>query len=115
MTARVWNALAEGLPSSAAVLVSATPALVDPKTGRLVAFVSGMTFMIRVPESLRAEALYLGYLSEFTACWPDERDNPPDLGPEWYTGQWKEIELSWVRAFIAPAPEASDDPGAAQD
>lgn len=103
LTARVWNALAEGLPDTAVVLVSATPALIDPATGRLVAFVSGMTYMVRVPESQRASALAAGYQNVFTGCWPDESDDPPDFGPEWVEGRWEAGELAWVRAFFAPA------------
>lgn len=105
-TARVWDALAEGLPGEAVKLVSGTPALVDPVSGRLVAFVSGMTYMVRVPESHRVDALAAGYESVFTDHWPHERGDPPDFGSEWVRGRWKAIELGWVRSFIAPASGA---------
>jgi hypothetical protein len=109
--ARIWNALAEGLPEAATVLVCATPALVDPATGRLVAFVSGMSYMVRVPASQRAAALQAGYQNEFTGGCASERKDPPDFGPEWVMGRWEAVELSWVRAFIAPTEGRKAAPG----
>ncbi|QJW98593.1 hypothetical protein [Frigoriglobus tundricola] len=99
---RVWDKLGEGLPDSACVLVSVTPALVDPGSARLAAFVSGTMYMVRVPESQWAAALDAGYRREFTGCWPSEEASPPDFGPEWFEGQFQPVEQSWVRAFIAP-------------
>ncbi|WP_162670783.1 hypothetical protein [Gemmata massiliana] len=114
VTARVWDVLGEGLPDSACTLVSATPALVDPVSGRLVAFVSGTAYMVRVPETERATALTAGYRQEFGGCWPSE-DAPPDLGPDWVEGQFQAVEQSWVRAFIAPTEATAAEPGAAPD
>jgi hypothetical protein len=98
--ARLWNRLAEGLPDNACVLVFATPAVVNPASGRLLAFVSGMSYMVRVPARFREEARALGYRNEFRGCWPSEESNPPDFGPEWVAGKFKDVEAAWIRAGL---------------
>ncbi|MBI5773573.1 MAG: hypothetical protein HZA89_07515 [Verrucomicrobia bacterium] len=57
---RVWDGLGRALPRGSRWIVCGTPGLVQPASGVILAFACGTQYCLRLPDSVRDEALKAG-------------------------------------------------------
>jgi hypothetical protein len=96
---RFWDEITVPLPESCRWVVHHRPVLVHPWTGVIFGFAQGVpTYVLRLPELERQEALAAGAKTEFTYSAGQKRFDLREIGEEWLFGGWFEQEARWCLA-----------------
>ena len=94
---RVWDELGAGLPVECRCLVYGTPALVQDRSGVIIAICNGTQYNLRLTTDDLLEACAKG--ASTRTRWSDgtEMDSTADLGSNWIFGGWFKDEERWCR------------------
>jgi len=99
---RLWDQVAALLPEPCRWVLYHRPVLVHPWNGVVFGFAQGMpTYVLRLPEAERAEALAAGAQTRFDYTVGKGEARTLDLneiGEEWVLGGWREAEPRWCLA-----------------
>lgn len=98
---RVWDDLGGALPADGRAIVYGTPALVDPRSGVVLAMAYGTAYVIRVPESLLEAAYKAGCQAERSWTTGGTTRIADEYGHGWVFGAWVQAEAEWLRAVCA--------------
>jgi hypothetical protein len=93
---RVWDHLGGALPVNCRVILFGTPALVDPKSGIILATAYGCAYALRVPEEQLDAAYKTGCRAIETWSSGEETKIENIMGRGWVFGAWKKKELQWI-------------------
>ncbi len=96
---RLWEQLGAALPSDCRCLVHLIPALVQPRSGVILATGLGTQYGVRVPAALVSSALAAGAKTQTTWSGGKTMDIQQDLGADWVFGGWRTDELAWCRSL----------------
>lgn len=96
---RLWQQLGAALPSDCRCLVHLTPALVQPRSGVILATGLGTQYGVRVPAALVSAALAAGAKTQTKWSGGKIMDIQHDLGDDWVFGGWRADELAWCRSL----------------
>jgi hypothetical protein len=94
---RVWEELGGVLLIQCRCLVYGTPAIVQDRTGVVIAICNGTQYNLRLTTPDFREALAKGATTR--TRWSDgqEMDSLAVLGPDWIFGGWFKEEAQWCR------------------
>ena len=105
---RVWKELGAKLPVECALFVHRTPSLVHHRSGIILAFGWGTAYAIRLPDTLREDALAAGATTVQTWSGGSQTDISRELGNEWLWGCWSSVEPNWIAtSYRSFAPAAA--------
>ena len=107
---RLWKVLGSRLPAASARFLHGVPALVQQRSGIVLAFGLGTAYALRLPPAELAAALASGASPVMRWSGGRTTDLESDLGPGWVWGRFREPEPAWVEAAHA-AFAASEDGG----
>ena len=94
---RVWDALGGSLPADCRALVYGTPALVEPRSGVVIAIAFGTAYALRIPARSIADALAAGCQLEQRWTGGGSTVAREEFGEGWLFGAWAATEKEWVR------------------
>ena len=96
---RLWEQLGAALPSDCRCLVHLIPALVQPRSGVILAAGLGTQYGVRVPGALVSAAIAAGAKTQTKWSSGEIMDIQRDLGEDWVFGGWQADELPWCRSL----------------
>jgi len=102
---RVWDDLGGALPADCRAIVYGTPALVDPRSGVVLAMACGTAYVIRVPENLLEAAYKAGCRVERSWTTGGTTRIADEYGHGWVFGAWVKAEAEWLREVFAELQE----------
>jgi hypothetical protein len=91
----VWDQLGAALPQDCRCLLYGTPALVQPKTGLVMAIAFGTAYYLRIPPDARLAAQAAGAKTLVTWTGGGRLDVTREFGPDWIIGGWLAQEPGW--------------------
>lgn len=94
---RVWDEFGGSLPADCRALVYGTPALVEPRSGVVIAMAFGTAYALRVPARSIAEALAAGCQAERKWTGGGSTVAREEFGEGWLFGAWVAVEADWLR------------------
>jgi hypothetical protein len=95
---RCWDQLRGDLSRDARCLLYGRPCLVQPESGVVLAFGSGTSYVIRIPDEAMATALASGCSrSHQWAIEGHTTDLLKEYGNDWVFGAWGRREPEWCR------------------
>lgn len=97
---RLWEQLGAALPSDCRCLVHLTPALVQPRSGVILATGLGTQYGVRVPSALVTAAIAAGAKTQTKWSSGGVMDIQQNLGDDWVFGGWRADELAWCRSLF---------------
>jgi hypothetical protein len=97
---RVWQDLNAALPVDCRAIVYGTPALVEPKSGVVIALAYGTSYALRVSEGKLNEALTAGGTTERRWSSGGSTDAETQFGVGWLFGGWTKEERGWLREVV---------------
>jgi len=98
---RVWEELGGVLPVQCRCLVYGTPAIVQDRTGVVIAICNGTQYNLRLTASDFREALAKGATTRTRWSNGQEMDSVVELGSGWIFGGWFKEEAQWCRNAYA--------------
>nr|AUN37375.1 hypothetical protein [uncultured bacterium] len=93
---RIWDAINPQLPGDSRAVVYATPALVQPRTGLVIAIGYGTRYALRLPAALVDEAIARGCSTTQTWSGGGMSDVAAECGDGWLFGNWLADEAVWL-------------------
>ena len=98
---RTWDDIGKQLPSDGRCVVYGTPAVVQPKSGVILALGMGTSYGLRVPEEILPAALAAGCRQ--SQEWGKKGSGHvtsliEQYGPDWVFSPWLKDDLVWCRA-----------------
>ena len=94
---RVWDELGANLPLQCRCLIYGTPALVQDRTGVVIAICNGTQYNLRLTPSDLRNATAKGFSTRTRWSNGEEMDSIAELGPDWIFGGWSKEEGKWLR------------------
>lgn len=94
---RVWDELGANMPGKCRCLVYGTPALVQDRTGVVIAICNGTRYNLRLTADNFSAAIAKGAATRARWSTGEEMDCLAELGPDWVFGGWFKEELQWCR------------------
>jgi len=94
---RVWDELGANLPAKCRCLVHGTPALVQDRTGIIIAICNGTQYNLRLKDDDYIAAIAKGAKTRTRWSTGEEMDCIVELGPDWVFGGWFKEENQWCR------------------
>lgn len=102
IVAHLWERLNVGLPADGRFLVADTAALVDPRSGVVLAAALGTQYALRFTGKGLVAALEAGHeTSHEFATVERTLDLAATFGPGWVFGQYDPREGEWLRETVA--------------
>ncbi len=93
----LWGKLGKALPSDSKGLVYGTPALVQPKSGVILALGNGTQYNLRLTKLLVIEAVKKGAETQMKWSTGDSTDIQKEYGEDWVFGAFLPEELIWCK------------------
>lgn len=106
----VWDQLGLALPVDGRCLLYGIPALVDPKSGVILAVCCGTMYALRIPDDVLGAAKTAGARTHIEWSSGGVTDIQDEFGQDWIFGLYLVQELQWCRAVC----EAMDHPPASR-
>lgn len=94
---RVWDEFGGSLSVDCRALVYGTPALVEPRSGVVIAMAFGTAYALRIPSRSVADALTAGCKSEQNWTGGGSTVAREEFGEGWLFGRWAAKEKEWLR------------------
>ena len=94
---RVWDELGAGLPVECRCLIYGTPALVQDRTGVVIAICNGTQYNLRLTADDFRDAIARGASTRTRWSNGEEMDSLAELGSDWIFGGWFKEEEQWCR------------------
>ena len=92
----LWKKLAGPLPEESRRWVNGVPAVVQDRSGVVLAFGWGTAYALRLPSAELEEARVAGLSPVMRWSGGRETDLSADLGPDWLWGGFKAAEPAWL-------------------
>jgi hypothetical protein len=96
VVSRVWETLGGALPTDCRAIVYGTPALVQSRSGVVLALAYGTAYVIRIPNDIVSEAIKAGCKIEQTWSGGYKTNVQELLGFGWLFGCWEKEETNWL-------------------
>ncbi|MEI9963123.1 MAG: hypothetical protein WDM76_19030 [Limisphaerales bacterium] len=93
----LWDKIGKTLPADCGSLVYGNPALVQPKSGIILAIGSGTSYRLRLPGLLGIEAVKKGAKTQMKWSTGDFTDIQKEYGEDWVFGAFLPEELVWCK------------------
>ena len=98
---RVWDQLGRSLPVDCRAMLYGGPALVEPRSGLVIALAYGTQYVIRIPQAYRAQALESGCSVEQSWTTGGKTNISETLGEDWVFGGYVSDESAWLAETCA--------------
>jgi hypothetical protein len=93
----LWDKIGKSLSADCRGLVYGTPALVQPKSGVILALGKGTRYNLHLPGSIGAEAIKKGAKTQVKWSTGDFTDIQKEYGEDWFFGTFLPDELIWCK------------------
>lgn len=96
VVARVWDQLGRSLPGDCRAMLYGGPALIESRSGVVIALAYGTQYAIRIPPDYRPHAIQAGCTLEQTWSTGGKTNLVEVLGDGWVFGNYAAAESKWL-------------------